>query len=40
VFPLNEIDEAYKLADQGMSGKVAILYDEELQRMEEILWED
>ena len=35
MFPLNKVDEAYRLVDQGMSGKVAILYDEELQRMEE-----
>jgi hypothetical protein len=31
------VDKAYKMADQGMCGKVAILYDEELHRMQEML---
>ena len=33
VFPLSSVDQAYTLADQGLCGKVAILYDEELHRM-------
>ena len=33
VFPLSGVDQAYRVADQGLCGKVAILYDEELQRM-------
>ena len=33
VFPLEQVEQAYKLADQGMCGKVAVLYDEELERM-------
>jgi len=37
VFPLEQVDQAYHLADKGRCGKVAVLYDEELERMETTL---